>query len=807
MPPAADRSPASLPSPGRRIISRIASPFTSKSRNFTDFFIEVDDPHKQHSPGDIVRGSVRLRVLKPIRVTHIAVCLHGFVQVYQNPGSPGEGSRANSGYFGTGRGQKSGEYFGNGFASLFEDEVVLCGDGRLGDGSYQFDFELEFPDRSLPSSIDFERGTISYMITATMTRPTTMSATTSCDRKVYYVERIDISCMKPPQPRTITLEPISRKSRAKHKARKMVVPGERRSRRGGSTQQSEQNRTSDASSAPAESGTPSSPAPSEASFDSLFSNSGRASQPDSYRHSPGGSESSKVNTSKSSLGDRTITATVESLSSGCLRGDSVGIKVTVNHTKPIKSLYGVIVTLYRQARVDMHPAIPLGPTEKGLASKYEDYYPKSITGLGGLSLSGAGSSHVFRKDLAQVMVPLYVDPNSLTAEVTARVRVPDEAFPTISTVPGSMISFKYHVEAVVDIQGRLGGHDRTLASLSLTGANPQLGEIAEGADQAAAFAPYGSAVVDTAPIRRDKGVITCTFEMIVGTRDSERRKGKRKVENAAEPEQRQSPLLGQPSSQSQVQAGATEQLTGHDPDGYWYGGAQHYHDQHWHQQYRHTESYGQPVGYDHVVYHSGYEQPPPAVPIPPLPDESQLSEKGRMQRAEGRLLPSHPPGMENASSGNAAVGATAPYLSDEYERPHDAARASRSTAPAYAVQPMSAANVVAQLPSSSSGEAPGHHLAAPEYEPPGPCLTSQDTVNPTGDKQELERQRLQVGASAPPEEAASPRENDEVEWQKSSEASDQPSAPTVDAVGASMPDNHDSHSDAAGSSGLPRYER
>ena len=153
MPSAAER-PSSSPLSGRRIISRIASPFASKSRNVTDFSIEVDDPHKQHSPGDLVSGSVRLCVLKPTRVTHVVVCLHGFVQVYKHPGSPGEGFRAANGYLGTGRGKKAGEYFGNGFASLFEDEVVLCGDGRLAEGSYQFNFELEFPDRDLPSSID-----------------------------------------------------------------------------------------------------------------------------------------------------------------------------------------------------------------------------------------------------------------------------------------------------------------------------------------------------------------------------------------------------------------------------------------------------------------------------------------------------------------------------------------------------------------------------------------------------------------------------------------------------------------------------
>ena len=150
MPSGPDRSPVS----GRTIFSRITSSFSSKSRNIAEFSIELDDDHRRYSQGDVVTGFVRLRVVKPIRVTHIVVCLHGWAQVYRNPGSPGDGYRANKDYLGPGRGKKSGEYFGNGFASLFEDETVLCGDGRLAEGIYQFNFELEFPDRDLPSSID-----------------------------------------------------------------------------------------------------------------------------------------------------------------------------------------------------------------------------------------------------------------------------------------------------------------------------------------------------------------------------------------------------------------------------------------------------------------------------------------------------------------------------------------------------------------------------------------------------------------------------------------------------------------------------
>lgn len=53
------------------------------------------------------------------------------------------------------RGGNAGpQYHGNGLASLFQDEQVLSGDGRLEPGKYDFGFDLVFPEQGLPSSID-----------------------------------------------------------------------------------------------------------------------------------------------------------------------------------------------------------------------------------------------------------------------------------------------------------------------------------------------------------------------------------------------------------------------------------------------------------------------------------------------------------------------------------------------------------------------------------------------------------------------------------------------------------------------------
>ena len=144
---------SSSPAPSRSFFSRLKAPLSSKSRNYTEFYIQSDDPHRTYVPGDIISGTVILKVIKPLRITHLVVSLHGYAQVFKNPNSPGDAYKSYASTVGSGKGKRGGSYFGNGFVSLFEDEVVLCGEGRLSEGVYHFNFELEFPSKGLPSSI------------------------------------------------------------------------------------------------------------------------------------------------------------------------------------------------------------------------------------------------------------------------------------------------------------------------------------------------------------------------------------------------------------------------------------------------------------------------------------------------------------------------------------------------------------------------------------------------------------------------------------------------------------------------------
>ena len=151
--PPSDRNPPYRSTSSQSIFSRLTAPFSGKSRSFADFEINLEEPLKEYKAGDAVKGSITLVVPKPVRITHLVLSLHGFAKVYKNVAAPGEGLSSDVRTPSPGRGNTGVEYLGNGLISLFEDEVILCGAGRLTYGQYSFEFEARFPFKSLPSSL------------------------------------------------------------------------------------------------------------------------------------------------------------------------------------------------------------------------------------------------------------------------------------------------------------------------------------------------------------------------------------------------------------------------------------------------------------------------------------------------------------------------------------------------------------------------------------------------------------------------------------------------------------------------------
>ncbi len=637
------------------------------------------------------------------------------------------------------------------------------------------------------------------MITATLTRPTTISPTTSCDQKVSLLERIDVTPFSQPRAQLVSFEPISRRTRTRPKLgakRPSMLSSKRKKNRGDGTTSPGASDITDTESL----GTPihpeappESPVPSDVGSESTVSSSRASRQSSHLPSSTGHGSFSDTDSTTTSEAAKTITATIELLRGGCLRGDMLPFTIVINHTKPIKSLHGVILTLYRQCRLDTHPHIPLGAIDKSDATKkakYEDYLPKSKSGLGGLSLSTAGPSSIFRKDLSQTFAPLIVDPRTLSTTIKASVRVPAEAFPTISSVPGALVSFKYFVEVVIDIHGKLAGQDRFLprigmvnlpsaygGGVSTTGGNEEGGSM---------LAAWGGGVVPTEQIRRDKSIVASEFEVVVGTVDNDRRRTKRGVSDQIT----DTPIRTSVNTAPEVEL---PQDTGES-----------------HEPWRSDTPRASAPGYEdlyedrppsHLGPNLGDRSQPP-IPPPQIEHEDALDEKSRLRRAEERLLPSVPPIESGPSSASTIRAPTAPHIDE-------ASNAGGWYSPEIA-GPSTATNTIRQVvgPAERTISSPTEQSSSMDNSSTV-RLAESGSQPPSDDKQELERRRLQTEASAPvytPDDG-----NDYAEG--STSGLPNPVAPSAPMLTEEDYDQyHDSSSTMPGGvspprESLPRYER
>jgi arrestin-related trafficking adapter 9 len=137
----------------RSILSFFSNPLGKHNRNVFDIAIEPEDSFRTYSPGQTVKGHVTLTALKGFDITHLVVSLHGYAKVYKHQIPPGEGVPAPEG-LANGKGTRGVQYNGNGLVSLFQHEQVLCGSGFLKKSVYKFAFEVPFPSKDLPSTID-----------------------------------------------------------------------------------------------------------------------------------------------------------------------------------------------------------------------------------------------------------------------------------------------------------------------------------------------------------------------------------------------------------------------------------------------------------------------------------------------------------------------------------------------------------------------------------------------------------------------------------------------------------------------------
>lgn len=676
-----------------------------------------------------------------------------------------------------------------------------------------------------------------------------MSATMTCDRTVKLVETIDIGRLPPPRPRTIFLEPISKRTRR----RKSTVLDKGPSAAAAAATAAAA-ASSDVIDYTSETG---SAEPSVVTDDS-----GRDRPPGDVRTvdqsdirseisgesgrsvSTGGlsrADPAQVASARQQVvDDKTIVATVEMLRGGCLPGDTVTVRVSVHHIKRVKSINGVIVTLYRQGKIDSSPAGSLftdSLTEKERKRlESSGALPRSRTGLAGLSLSSNSSTSIFRKDLDQTTAPLIIHPTTLGATVTVSVRIPNNAFTTIRNIPGDMISFRYQVEVIVDLGGRLsnkfhGSHSRVDHQMDNSGLE----------NSHHTYNSRGSSIADTGPLRREKGVIAVTMEIMVGSEDSSRGRANNRASQSlrqlrgmtqSDDDEAYHTEHSQTTDESHLPTPYTPytpHINGQPSNNYF--GLQHPNGQspryygppplpppsnphhHQHQQTHTAPSAGPSQPYPYQTNGDIPEATPEYIPPPEARDERNMTDKERIRQAEIRLLPSQPPIPEASSSG----------AGDNV--------ASSSTAPAEAVADGNDAgpsndqvdNLGDEPPFDEDATPRGDHPTPPvravTFDDAGPSAPPLDDVeapapsDPAQDKQELERQRLMGEASAPPEvpDDALPRRSNPSNGEGSQQA--EPSAPVLTedeeyfgygaGAGPSRTPHHHQHHNEQ----LPAYER
>jgi hypothetical protein len=567
----------------------------------------------------------------------------------------------------------------------------------------------------------------------------------TCERPIKLTETVDVARVYPYKPQMLSLERLNRRSRSRR---------------------SPPNRDSHSATS-----TPFVPPPSTSQGQSTSTDTEhtveimieRSSDEQLPPQSPSSSHLSRQSVLTTGLNNATadeppeqISATIDLRKAGYLPGDILPVKIKIKHIKPIRSLLGVIVTLTRQTRFDPTPTWPIDPLQDHKAAqtqKHNEYYPKSRTGLGGLSLSSASTGRNFRKDLSQAIAPLIVDDKTLSCDVKATVRVPDDAFPSIDCVPGALISCRYFVEVVVDLNGKLVGQDRYLPGLNTLNLPTNYGQPGgnlTGGDQGgeSMLATWGGAVVDTDQIRRVKSVVSCRYEILVGTVDSTRDLGKSESPVVAtNPDEQTNGWArdeSMPTSDTMIPPMiVTDDELYEEPES-------HLNQTHQQQQ-------------QNLHYQNRYRS---AIPQPQIPkDEAELDEKTRMRLAEERLMPSAP-GMdgEPSTSSGSQHGHYQPSAP-----PPEALYSPTTSALDDLDHDAHYSDPVPGYPPEEGGDGHGHHWE----ENVQLHSAAGDENAATDDKHELQRRRMLLEASAPPEADA----NDEEGHQELPVSQETPSVP------------------------------
>lgn len=596
--------------------SGVASTYKIDQSSVEDFYILLDDPHKAWLPGEEILGQVILISRKNLANISIVFSLTGYVKI-------------NALHHSKLRAMKH---------VLFNHNIKIYGPDSdqvntslddfhngLYKGEHRFPFIVKLPNKRVYTSLDFGKGSIEYVLKTSLRStdapvpsdshlpgqiPGAVTSdllgkaksfsklhapTFTSEKIINLVNPIDVSELPPLKPKRLIIKD------PRHNKKLLRVQSSTSTMNSFSTLSSNNSDTE----SPHTAHTGLAPG-SSANTPSLLLNAHARS---GYALSNGLS---------SPLIDQRpnhIRVTMEIGQRGFLRGELVPVKLNINHLKQIQDSRGIIVTLVRVCRLDYGP---------------DGFYES------------------FRKDLQQLVIPLFVDPNTFALEINTSLRVPPDAFPTILGCP--MVSFQYFIEVMLNLSGKplslegpsdhpksnLAPHDDMLSSGQ--GSTPGAVAAANYNFHAYATAQNRSEFINTDKFKRLKKFLQITSEVVIGTHRLE------KPSIVESPESNQpfaitprrsslgssnanSPAFIQPPPAVGAQLGAINAIPESRPMDFSIP------------PYLESASATQPGPVPQNSTAPTYEDVSEQIPIPQQP---RLSEKERMRLHEASLLPSEP---------------------------------------------------------------------------------------------------------------------------------------------------------------------
>lgn len=460
-----------------------------------DFYILLDDPHKAWLPGEEILGQVILISHKNLANIAIVFSLTGYVKI-------------NALHHSKLRAMKH---------VLFNHNIKIYGPDTdqpntsldefhngLYKGEHRFPFIVKLPNKRVYTSLDFGKGSIEYVLKTSLRSadapapsdthlpgqsPGPMSSdllgkaksfskfhspTFTSEKIINLVNPIDVAELPPLKPkRLIIKDPRSNKKLLRVQSSTSTI--NTFSTMSSNNSDNESTQTVHTGLAPGTS----------ANTPSLLLNS---------HVRQGYSLSNDISSPLMDHRPNHIRVTMEIGQRGFLRGELIPVKLNINHLKQIQDSRGIIVTLVRVCRLDYGP---------------DGFYES------------------FRKDLQQLVIPLFVDPNTFSLEINTSLRVPPDAFPTILGCP--MVSFQYFIEVMLNLSGKslslevpsdhpksnLAPHEDMLSSGQ--GSTPGAVPATSYNFHAYATAQNRSEFINTDKFKRLKKFLQITSEVVIGT--------------------------------------------------------------------------------------------------------------------------------------------------------------------------------------------------------------------------------------------------------------------------------------------------